>query len=273
MRARLCWIAAIAATSILGLAGGATASNSFAWDDPAGDSANAADLTRIAVRNDDAGNITFELTYGNRSALGPDDHVDILLDTDDNESTGYQGFDYGIGIESGVAVLKHGTSTGFEDTLHSTFSASADGRTATVNRTELGGTTRFAFFIRTVTLSEADMSFDDAPDAANQVFVYSLTAPRPDKILVLFSPKTPKAGKTFTVVVPLVQMDDGSTAVPEKLACKATLNGKSLRGSVKTAACAWRLPKSAKGKRLAFTVTVTQGSATTTFGPWRFKVR
>lgn len=117
------------------------------------------------------------------------------------------------------------------------------------------------------------MSFDDAPDAANQVFVYSLTAPRPDKILVLFSPKTPKAGKTFTVVVPVVQMDDGSTAVPEKLACNATLNGKSLRGSVKTAACAWRLPKSAKGKRLAFTVTVTQGSATTTFGPWRFKVR
>jgi len=273
MKARLWCVAAIAATSILGLAAGATASNSFAWDDPAGDSANAADLTQIAVRNDDTGNITFALTFGNRPGLGSDDAIEIWLDTDDNESTGNHGFDYVIYMVSGNGLLKHATSTGLEDTLHSTFSASADGRTASVNRSELGSTSRFDFFVRSSTLSEADTSIDEAPDASNEVFVYSLTAAGPDKILVLFAPKTPKAGATFSAVVPLVQLDDGSTAIPEKLGCKGTLNRKPLAGAATLARCVWKLPKSAKGKRLSITIVVTVNGAKATFGPWRFKVR
>jgi hypothetical protein len=73
---RISSAAAIATLAILGVAGGAAASNANFWTDPSGDSKNAADLTVVAAASDDAGKITFTLTYGNRPAgLTDDDQV------------------------------------------------------------------------------------------------------------------------------------------------------------------------------------------------------
>jgi hypothetical protein len=275
MKGRIWLVSAIAATAILGLAGGASASNGSSWDDPSGDSGPVADLTKIVVTSDDSGTIKFELTYGNRTALGPDDRIQIYLDTDGNQSTGNQGYDYGIGLVSGDAVLKRGTASGFEETSHATFSASADGRTVTVNRSELGGTSRFLFFVRSDSLVASESAEDVAPDASDRVFVYWVVGPRPEKILAIFAPKFPKAGTAFSAVVPFVQLEDGGTVPPEKLGCKATLNGKPLTGKASlrpVARCRWKLPRSTKGKTLSITITVTQNGATSAFA-WRFKVR
>ena len=274
MRFRTWLVAATAIVAILSLAVGATASNSVSYDDPAGDSGAAADLTAIDVQNDDAGTITFRLTYANRpSGLMDDDQVEIWLDTDRNEATGYQGFDYAVGMIKGAALLARGSSSGFEEISASSFSGTPDGTSATVNRSDLGNTGQFEFWINVVTISQDEKSYDWAPDDSNRVFVYSLSAPRPTRILAALPKQPPKAGSTFSVAVPLVFLEDGSSTIPEQLTCNGTLNGKRLNGRATTARCAWKLPRSAKGKRFVIRITVTQKGAKGTFGPWRFKVR
>jgi hypothetical protein len=267
--------AAVAVLALLGVAGGAAAANANTWSDPAGDSGNAADLTGIVVANDDAGKLVFTLTYGNRPAgLTDNDQVQLWLDADESTTTGDEyGYDYVLVLDKNGSGVKRVTSSGVEDTPDSTFSSSADGTTFSINRSELGNTSKFTFYA--VALTRADQSKDEAPDAADRVFVYSLAAPRPTSVLVTFSPKTPKAGATFFATVVLVKYDDGSSSIPvgHTIACKGTLNAKPIRARAKPLGCAWKLPKSAKGKRLSFRITVSNNGSTGTFGPWKFGVR
>jgi hypothetical protein len=80
--ARVLAFAAVAAAGVLGVAGGVAGSNSTSYTDPAGDSANAPDLTGIAISNDDAGKITFAVSYGNRpGGLNDQDQVQIWIDS------------------------------------------------------------------------------------------------------------------------------------------------------------------------------------------------
>ncbi len=272
MSFRMLATAAVAGGAILGVAGGAAASNSDTWPDPAGDSKSAADLTGIAAASDDAGKITFTLTYANRpSGLTDDDQVQIWLDADDNASTGDNGFDYVLVLEKPGAFLKQATPSGLVNAPDTTVSGSVDGRTASVNRREVANTAKFDFFVRTV--AKSDLSGDEAPDANDRVFVFSLTAARPTQIARVFNPKTPKAGAAFTVTVPILRLDDGSTVLLPSVTCKGTLNGHAIRSVVTPSQCVWKLPKSAKGKRLAVTITVDYQGAKKTFGPWKFKVR
>lgn len=270
---RISAAAAIATLAILGVAGGAAASNSSFWTDPPGDSKSAPDLTVVTAASDDAGKITFTLTYANRPAgLTDDDQVQIWLDADDSASTGDSGFDYILVLEKAGAFLKQATPAGPVDTLETTVSGSADGRTAAVNRSEVGNTAKFDFFVRTV--AKSDLSADEAPDASDRVFVFSLTAPLPTKITVVFSPKTPKAGASFLATVALVELEDGSRMLAlQGVSCTSTLNGKPIRATVIPAACVWKLPKSAKGKRLVIRISVSNNGSKKTFGPWKFKVR
>jgi hypothetical protein len=272
MKLRMLAAAAVAAGAILGVAGGASASNANFWTDPAGDSGSAADVTRIDVSNDDAGNITFQVTYGNRpDGLTDQDEVHIWIDSDANPSTGDSyGYDYVIALAKGGAVLKHSTAAGLEDTPSSTFTASPDGTRANVNHSELANTAKFVFYVATITL--IDDSIDYLPDG-NQVGVYSLTAPRPTKVTVVFAPKTPKAGTRFLATVALAQLENGSSLLAPSVACKGTLNGKPIRATAIPGACVWKLPKSAKGKRFAFTIVVDNHGSKGTFGPWKFNVR
>src|SRR5688572_15484729 len=62
--------------------------------DAAGDSAGAPDVTTTTVSNNSAGVITFRITLPNRTALNANDLVFVGLDTDRNQSTGLEGFDY-----------------------------------------------------------------------------------------------------------------------------------------------------------------------------------
>jgi hypothetical protein len=275
MGARVLVFAVVAAAVVLGVAGGAAGSNSTSYNDPAGDSANAPDLTGIAISNDDAGKITFAVSYGNRpGGLNDQDQVQIWIDSDQNGSTGDEaGSDYVVALDKRGPALKHVTPSGLEDTPDSTLSGSADGTTVSIDRSELGNTSKFSFYVLGIT--RIDNSRDDAPDAQDRVFVYSLTAPRPTQVLVAFNPKAPKAGARFLATVVLVTFDDGSSTIPLSLpvTCRATLNGKPIRARVIPMACVWKLPKSAKGKRFAFTITVTSNGSKGTFGPWRYKVR
>src|SRR5438477_587758 len=65
------------------LTGVTAAAGSETFTDAAADSAEAPDVTSVTVSNDDQGLITFHVTVANRSALGPDDVVAVLIGTDD----------------------------------------------------------------------------------------------------------------------------------------------------------------------------------------------
>jgi hypothetical protein len=57
-------------------------SNSMTFTDPVGDSGAKPDISGGSVRNDDAGMITFTVTFANRPALSTDDFVQIIIDAD-----------------------------------------------------------------------------------------------------------------------------------------------------------------------------------------------
>lgn len=81
------------------------------------------------------------------------------------------------------------------------------------------------------------------------------------------APKRPSAGETLAAVLRVAGPSAGA-----KVACRATVAGRALPGLGRSilagrARCTWRLPVSAKGKRLRATVTVTgeAGRATRSF--------
>lgn len=253
--------------TILGLlvfgASGAGAADTFT--DPQGDAtAGAADVTQIAVSNDDAGTITFSFTFANRSALTSDDFLAVPLDTDRNATTGFNGFDFGIFIDATGANLLQGSSTGFTRVTAATLTSANGGLTVTVNRSDLGNTTGFLFGLDSG-LNSNSSAEDLAPNTG--AYTYELGVKHTlGTLAARFSPAKPKAGKTFRLAGTTLRLDDGSV-VKGSVTCVAKLNGKRLAGR-----CSWRIPKNARGKQLVVTLTGRYQGEAATFTPWRFRV-
>lgn len=135
-----------------------------------------------------------------------------------------------------------------------------------VNRTELGNTSGFRFWARTVQ-GEAR---DTAPDTGQ--WNYSLAAGGPDvqAVVLRMQPSgAPKAGKRLTVTpARLLLPDSGEPAEmvsrPESYRCSAKLAGKQLPGRG-TGRCTLTIPKTAKGKRLTVAITVVYQGVAKTF--------
>jgi hypothetical protein len=247
-------------------AAGAGAANTQNYTDPSGDSGPGADIVRVQVSNDYDGNITMVLEFGNRTALTGDDFISIFFDADKNQSTGRFGVDYAIGVSTTAAFLVRGTSSGFETAPSTTLQVSADRRTITVNRSELGNTTGFLFFLF------SDVGETQGDEAPNGDFVYDHTlklTPVLQSINARFSPAAPRAARAFRVASAQLRTDENETLTPQRLTCTATLGGKRLRGT----ACRWVLPRTAAGKQLVVVITATYRDATGRSQPYRFRVR
>jgi hypothetical protein len=77
----------------------------------------------------------------------------------------------------------------------------------------------------------------------------------------LLSPRRPQAGRTFTASMVATRSDTGATLAGGQVSCTATVGGKRLAARVRAfagsrARCGWRIPASARGKRIRGTVTV-----------------
>jgi hypothetical protein len=265
---RFILMALVLAACVIGVAG-AGAANNTVYPDPAGDAGpgNASpDVTQVEVSNDFDGNITLVITYGNRSTLGSGDFITIFLETDRNPATGRNGLDYAIGLSPSDAFMARGTASGFEPAPQSTLRVSADRRTITVNRSELGATTGFIFFMFT---DVNDAPGDEVPDG-DAVFAYNLKlTPVLESIVAVFAPKAPRAGAVFRVARAQLRLDEGEMVTPDRITCTATLAGKRLKGT----ACRWKLSRTAKKKRLVVRITATYKGVAETFLPYSFKVK
>jgi len=286
MKKMLLGLAVAAALGLLA-AGITRAAASFA--DPAGDSGAAPDITAVAVSNDVAGNVTFSVTVANQPTLAADAVLLLVIDSDDNATTGdSDGFDYGF-VTTGASpgyVLLHWDGSNYVEAPTTTVHMSYSGGVATIaiNKSELANTSKFAFGVLGAEVSGGQIiASDGAPDSS--AWEYTLTTPPPPppppKPLALSAgkpaakPLHPKAGLAFVVSVPVKRTDTGAPLTSGQVTCTVTVGGKPVRAAGRIvggkAQCVVRVPKATKGKMLrgSMAIVFKTAGATKTFA---FKV-
>lgn len=277
--------ALLALCAFLLLAATAGASNSQTFADSTGENPAAPDVTSIALSNDDAGLITFQINVSNRPTLTPDMLFWVFLDTDGNPSTGdtvANGADYLIQLIPGFVDLFKWNGSDFaatpsESTL--VYSYASTGPTIKLNASELGGVKAFNFSVLAISgvafnssgvpdLSKS--SGDLAPDPGHGMYAYKvLTSVKLTVVSFRIAPAPAKAGKSFAATIGATESDTNGPIEKGTVACHATLGGRpfaGVGGGVVNglAICEWKLPRTAKGKRLSGTVSVTVQGATVT---------
>jgi hypothetical protein len=246
--------------------------------DPVGDSNGAPDITGVTVANDLSGAILFVVEVANRTGFAANDDILIYIDSDRSSLTGYAdrggGADYLLGIDgaSQQPELARWNGTGFEPAAGTTLRLTwANGYVARINHAELGATSDFGFFVRTRLKGGATSQFDVAP--ADGYRAYTLAPPHIEAIGARFTPAAPRAGSTFRLNSVQLQFETAERAAASTFTCRATLAAKRIRGTGR-GGCTFKLPKSAKGKRFAITISAAAtGGTPETFGPYSFRVR
>jgi hypothetical protein len=260
-----CRIAVFGAVLALLLLAVPAAGASTTFTDPQGDATGGApDVTQVVVSNDFDGNVTFALTT-DRASFTADDLVFVLMNTDKDSTTGINGVDYVL-VTSGSGVqLLRATGASFAPAPQMTLRTEDGGKTVTINRTDIGDTNGLIFGVVTG-LRSNDAAEDDAPDTGSWSYDLDLK-PVLDTLEARFSPAKPKHGKPFRLSGTTLRVEDGTIVKADAVTCVAKLNEKRLAGR-----CAWRIPASARGKRLVVTLTAHYKGAKATFTPWLFRV-
>jgi hypothetical protein len=223
----------------------------------------APELTTVLVSNDDTGAIRFRINVGNQPRLARDASLALFLDTDRNPGTGDPlslGADYRFVLDGASQTFDFAR---WDGSRYDPTAASAtaqvwywSGVSITINRSELGGTAALAFWIRA---GGAGQASDAAPDQGTwnyDLVTGGTNPPDIDSFSYRVRPAAPRAGTTWRLEVDRVRLTGTSaTARPDRWSCSATLGGRPFRGSG-PGGCTFRLPRSARRKRLAVTVTV-----------------
>lgn len=240
------------------------------YNDPAGDSGTAPDVTIVEVANDVlTGALVFWIQTPNRPTLGAGDAIVLLLNTDSNLATGEPntGAEYAIDLRASSGGLFRWNGSDFvgspSASLDTFYSESVKGARIEVHPNDLGGATALTFNIVTVAGESADL----APNAGGWQY-----APRPERLAITverqaITPNPPRAGRPMTVAVLFVRSDLNEFVEEGTIVCTLKVGGRALRATTRAfrgglATCVWRLPASAKGKRVTGSVRVTFGGTT-----------
>jgi hypothetical protein len=289
MRSRLAILLALTALVVgvpVALGGSShAAANSQTFNDSIGEDASAPDITSIVVSNDDAGLITFQINVSNRPAFTPDMYFLLFIDADNNPSTGDTnsvGAEYAIDLEPGAVGLFQWNGTTYAPASSQTsltYAYASTGPTIHVSSAELGKTKALRF--GTLAASGFAVDANGNPDTTNE---HADLAPDPNhgfysypvlmKLVLTVtafttSPKPAKAGRTFSVSLAATENDTKGPVGSGTVTCPATLAGKravAVRHVVANgiATCVWRIPKTAKGRIMRGSITLTlQGAHVT----------
>jgi hypothetical protein len=258
------------------------------YTDAAGDSGTAADIGTVSVSNNEAGQLAFQINT-NQPTQAADGVLLLLLDTDQNSATGNVdalGADYVYVRDGETSTYSLGRWDGsqFDYSTASTTVVSfwASGASFTVNRSELGSTSGFNFWIRTLQGDQMTPGTnDEAPDVATwnyQVAGAPSTAPPAPKTpraaplkltvaRVFAKPSAPVPGTLFTVFADVRRSDTGADLDDGTVKCRAAVSLRKIvvtrAGFLKgTPACTVRIPAGTAGKMLRGTITVAAEGAT-----------
>jgi hypothetical protein len=271
-------------------------SGSESFSDPVGDSGVAPDITNVTVANDDDGLLTFRIALANRTSLGPDDTVAVLIATDDPNPHAGRRFD-----GTNFAVVLDGTNG---PSLHEWNGVDLD----PINPRPASVTGSFTNGVVTLTVQQEDLApgFPDlsvpiqlqfyavgvafhgtdvvAVDRAPGSDFYPYRLAEPLRVVVTnFAPKkVVRAGKTLLVLMGEARADTGAPVRSGSVRCRARLGSAALRGkggfvtiklkspvtgeivTSRNAACSWHVPRTAKGKTIQGAMTVTESGITNT---------
>jgi hypothetical protein len=260
---RILVVSAMLALLLVGVEGAGAAAT---LTDPQGDAVGGAgDITQVVVSNEFDGKITFAVTIADRATFTSDDFLIIVLNTDKDTTTGIGGADYAIVLDSTGGALLRASGTTFAPAPQTTLTLADNGKTVAINRSDLGDTAGFSYFVTSGLASNSSAS-DDAPDSGVATYDLELK-PVLSTLAARFTPAKPKAGKAFRLSSTTLRLDDRTAVKADSITCVAKLNGRRVAGR-----CAWRIPRNGKGKRLVVTLTAHYKGASATFTPWRFRV-
>lgn len=256
----------------------ATTAGSSTYNDSTGEAGAAPDIGSVVVSNDNAGKMSFAVTFVNRSGLNPTDFVAVDIDSDRNPVTGSTtfGFDYAAVYYRGSSALLRWDLTTQRLVLApmNTLTTGWSGSTLTfsVSSSELGSTTGFRFGVF------ADANPDDpaapvdfAPDPGRELWTYDVKLAPTLAITGLdCTPEPAVAGRKLTGRATVAVTRSG---VPEVLPSTAKVTWRATFGKVRLTPLAtksasgvltstWKLPATVKAKVVRVTVTVTTEGVT-----------
>jgi hypothetical protein len=277
------WFLAALAASALALGSSSTARADADFADSAGDGSGAPDLSKVSVMNDSFGKISFVLALADGKDLQADGEITVVIDSDRDPETGDDGgWDYLL-IANGADrswSLAHWEGEDFNwDARSSTAQVRLIEGFAvlSINRSDLGNSGAFDFFISSAKLDGNEAVASDAAPEGSDYWSYSLVEKRLSLVTgpVARVPKTAKAGKSYGVGFVVARSDSPEAITEAAVKCRARVGGKVVAakglfvrpaGQITdgVATCQLKLPKTAKGKTVQLKVTVTFNGVSST---------
>jgi hypothetical protein len=291
-RGMMLFAATVAALALSGLAGAAgTGPSTLTFNDPAGDAAGAPDITGVGVTGDaTSGTITFTVTASALalpSADGSQRSIDLWLNTDRNDSTGSAAgneYDLSFWTDSTDPTqwywdIQNYANGGWQEVAQTPTMQAGDAGNQFVlqlNKSDLGGATSFDIYATSATFDANGnvVAHDIAPDQGR--WVYDIAGPSKTLTMLVMPtigkpvlvPATPTAGKRLTVSFPVTV----KPTTPLKFASTVLVAGKPVAHVTSPqsvgANVSFLIPKTAKGKTVKVTVTVTAPSSENDNGTW-----
>ena len=244
--------------------------------DLAGDHEAAPDVTSVNVSDSGSGTISFAVSTPSHAALTPATWVELDVDIDRRHSTGGGGVEAYVALTQGRVFVGRWSSSEREFVVRRTGArARSAGGVVTfdVPRALLDDVASFDFYVVSgdSDADDEDNAIDLAPDG-DRWWRYTLANKPPLRLIADDArgiPAGPRAGRAFSVVVPVRRSDTARGITSGSATCSVRVAGKRVQAAGKvsagTARCALRVPAGAGGAALRGSMVVrSAGKSVTT---------
>lgn len=245
--------------------------------DAAGDQEAAPDVTSVSVTDDKSGTISFAVSTPSHATLAPSTWVELDIDLDRRRSTGAAGSEVYVALSRGSVFV--GRWSPEEQEFVNVRRSAARARsvagvvTFDVPRRLLDDVASFDFYVVSGDSDPDDESnaIDLAPNG-DRWWRYTLANKPPLRLIAGDArsvPARPRAGRAFTVAVPVVRSDTARSITSGSATCAVRVGAKPVQAAGRVAAgtgrCSLRLPADARGAMLRGSMVVrSAGKAVTT---------
>ena len=265
-------VLAVLATFVVALFGAHVARADADFTDPASDANGAPDVTDVSVFNDAFNRVIFAARIAGGKAMEADGEITFVVDADKNAETGAGGWDYWIVLDGATKWnLFSWDGTQWIEAPATTVKTSFvdDIVLFGIDRSELGNTASFDFFVEANKLAGDEVvATDTAPDGdgvwsyATVTKTFGLSA----SPVIVVTKGGARVGKPFVAGYVVGRTDSPELMLAPKSTCVATVGTKRIAARVvqerDVAVCRLTMPKTAKGKLLKLTLTTTSGGKT-----------
>lgn len=260
-----------------------TTANTTTYTDSTGENPAAPDIATITVSNTDAGVVSWRIAVANRPTLGQDMWFEVWINSDNNLQTGdpeLAGVDYVMQLIQGEILLFRWDGTTFSRRLGDppatslSFAYQGGALTIRISASELGNTKGFTFFVVAIggltfdpvtgEPDDTNAAADVAPGGGSGLYAFQVKITPPSLVVrsLKATPKSPTAGRPFTLRLVAARSDTNAAVQNGRVTCVGRIGSARVRATLQrvqggAAVCTWNIPLGAKGKAFRGTVTVS----------------